>query len=125
MRQSQINNNNKPASSPRVKRIHNLPEEGRDRDDEGAGYRGGNVPISNTNRSFVREHDDFEANLPRKSSIVDLRIQSLLDKPRSRKNQSPNQTQDEDVINFPTPKSPPRPINGRSEHSNNRQPLNN
>jgi hypothetical protein len=94
VRQSQINNNNnnKPASSPRMKRIHNLPEEGRDRDDEGAGYRGGNVP----NRSFAREHDNFEANSPRKSSIVDLRIQSLLDKPRSRKNQSPHPTQDED-----------------------------
>jgi hypothetical protein len=82
--------------------MHNLPEEGRNRDDEGGGYGGENVP----NRSFTGEHDNFEANPPRKSSIVDLRIQTLLDKPRSRKSQSPNQTQDEDIINFPTPKSP-------------------
>jgi len=114
VRQSQRNNNNnnKPASSPRIRRIHNLPDEGRDGDDEGAGYRGGNVP----NRSFAREHDNVEANPPRKSSIVDLRIQSLLDKPRSRKNQSPNPTQDEEVINFPTP----QPL--EQQHVNPQQP---
>jgi hypothetical protein len=55
---------------------------------------------------LAREHDNVDATLPRKSSIVDFRIQSLLDKPRSRRNQSPRQTQDEDVINFPAPKSP-------------------